>query len=121
MRFETFKIGESALHSVSSIEISKTARNRVVSVNLNGDLLIDQGSQKRTIDVNIVLCSAADMAIIEAAVNAGFAQISFYEGATLKTITATCAIAAKPTPLYVNGDRASGVYYNNVRLRWEER
>lgn len=121
MRFETFKIGEYALHSVNSVEISKSARNRNVTTNLAGDLLIDQSAIKRRISVKIVLCSAADMAVIEAAVNSGILQISFYEGAELVTINATCASVAKPRPFYKNGDRAQGVYYNNVALSWEER
>lgn len=121
MKFETFKIGETALHSVSSIEISKAARNRTVTTNLNGDMLIDQSALKRTISVNIVLCSAADMAVIEAAVAAGLVEISFYEGATLVTISATCPSVNKPKPFYKNGDRAQGVYYNDITLTWEER
>ena len=121
VKFELFKIGETALHSVSSIEISKAARNRTVTTNLNGDMLIDQSALKRTITAHIVLCSAADMAIIEAAVAAGLVEISFYEGAELVTITATCASVNKPMPFYMNGDRAQGVYYNSVTLTWEER
>ena len=121
MKFELFKIGETALHSVSSIEISKVARNRTVTTNLNGDMLIDQSAIKRTISINIVLCSAADMAVIEAAVTAGLVEISFYEGAELVTIMATCASINKPKPFYLNGDRAQGVYYNSVTLTWEER
>ena len=121
VKFELFKIGETALHSVSSIEISKAARNRTVTTNLNGDMLIDQSALKRTISINIVLCSAADMAVIEAAVAAGLVEISFYEGAELVTIMATCASINKPKPFYLNGDRAQGVYYNSVTLTWEER
>ena len=121
MKFESFKIGETALHSVSRIEISKAARNRTVTTNLNGDMLIDQSALKRSISVNIVLCSAADMAVIEAAVAAGLVEISFYEGATPVTISATCASINKPKPFYKNGDRAQGVYYNKVTLKWEER
>ena len=121
VKFELFKIGENALHSVSRVEISKSARNRTVTTNLNGDMLIDQSALKRTISINIVLCSAADMAVIEAAVAAGLVEISFYEGAALVTISATCASVNKPKPFYLNGDRAQGVYYNGVTLTWEER
>ena len=121
MKFETFKIEGNALHSVNSVEISKAARNRTVTTNLNGDMLIDQSGIKRTISVNIVLCSAADMAAIETALAAGLVEISFYEGADLVTITATCASVNKPKPFYKNGDRTQGVYYNNINLVWEER
>lgn len=121
MTFETFKIGETNLHSVSSIEITKAARNRSVSTNLNGDMLIDQSALKRTIRVQIVLCSADEMSAIEAAVGAGLVDISFYEGAESVTITASCASLDKPPPFYRNGDRSQGVYYNNVSLTWEER
>lgn len=121
MRFKTFKIGAYELHSVNKIEIVKAARNRKESTNLNGALLIDQSAQKRTIAINIVLCSAADMAVIEAAVAAGLVEITFDEGASLTTITATCADVTLPTPYYLNGDKTQGVYYNNVELTWKER
>ena len=121
MKFEMFKIGTAELHSVNRIEITKAARNRTVTTNLNGDMLIDQSAIKRNITAHIVLCSAADMAVIEAAVAAGLVEISFYEGAELVTITATCASINKPKPFYLNGDRAQGVYYNDVTLTWEER
>ncbi len=121
MKFRTFKINETALHSVTRVEISKEARNRVESINLNGDMLIDQSALKRKISVNIALCSAAEMAVIEAAVAAGFADITFYEGAELVTITATCPSISKPDPVYLYGDRTKGVYYNDISLSWEER
>ena len=121
MRFEPFKIGETDIKSVTKIEIAKAPRNRTITTNLNGDMLIDQSAIKRNITAHIVLCSAADMAVIEAAVAAGLVEISFYEGAALVTISATCASVNKPKPFYLNGDRAQGVYYNDVTLTWEER
>ena len=121
MKFELFKIGDTPLHSVNSIEIAKAPRNRTVTTNLNGDMLIDQSAIKRTISMNIVLCSAADMAVIEAAVTAGLVEITFFEGTELVTITAACSSVDKPRPHYLWGDRANGVYYNNVSLTWEER
>ena len=121
MKFESFMIGDKPLHSVNWIEISKAARNRTVTTNLNGDMLIDQSAVKRTVTVHIVICPAAEMAVIEAAVAAGLVDITFYEGATLVTMKATCASVDKPRPFYRNGDRSQGVYYNNITMTWEER
>lgn len=121
VRFESFSVGTIAIHSVDRIEISKAPRKRIVSTNLNGDMLIDQTALKRTVSIHIVLCSEAELAQIEAAVAAGLSDITFYEGSQAVTISATCASFAKPAPYYLNGDRAQGVYYNDISLTWEER
>ena len=121
MKFELFKIGETALHSVSSIEISKAARNRTVTTNLNGDMLIDQTKIKRDITVTVAISSAAQMQVFENAIIAGFSDITFYDGGELVTISATLSQISKPRPFYKNGNRESGVYYNNIVLEWRER
>ena len=103
MKFELFKIGETALHSVSSIEISKAARNRTVTTNLNGDMLIDQSAIKRTISINIVLCSAADMAVIEAAVTSSIGGIIgiILGSVATSAVGAVAGLNATPTPAAV--------------------
>lgn len=121
MRFDDFYINSNQIHSVVSTEISLAARNRVVNTNLNGDLLIDQSGLKRTITINIALCSQAEMNIIEAAVNSGSADIIFTEnGFSTAATKATCANIVKSRPIYKNGDKTKGVYYNDVTLVWEE-
>lgn len=120
MRFEYFKLGENELKSVTSVSISKQPRKRVESTNLNGDLLIDQMAVKSTVNVAISLISAATMALIEAAVAAGVAEISYYEGAALVTKSATCSVSSRPRPYYKNGDRAQGVYYSGITLEFRE-
>lgn len=121
MKFENFTVNGTALHTVTRIEISKAARNRTVRTNLKGDLLIDQGEVKRTVTINLALCPQADMDIIEAAVAAGLAEISFNDGPSYVLISATCASISKPRPIYRNGDRSQGIYYNDVTIVWEER
>ena len=121
MRFEFFKIGDTELKSVLSVVISKAPRNRKEYTNLNGDLMIDQMAIKSTVDVEIVIVSDAVMAIIENAVAAGFVDISYYEGGTLRTISATVSSSERPRPFYMNGKRENGVYYNAVRLTFKEK
>lgn len=121
MKFESFIIGDRPLHAVDWIEVSKAPRNRSVTTNLNGDMLIDQSAVKRTITVHIVLCPSAEMAVIESAVAAGLVQITYFEGDERVVIDATCASLKKPRPFYRNGDRAQGAYYNNITMTWEER
>ena len=121
MRYKTFIMGDHKLSSVNSIVITRAARNRKVNTNLNGNLLIDQSEQKRTVTINIVLCSAADMLKIQEAVAAGIVTLTLDEGTELVTMQATCASVTAPNPFYVNGKRESGAYYNNVELVWEER
>ena len=120
MRFEYFKLGENELKSVTSVTISKQPRKRVENTNLNGDLLIDQMAVKSEITVTIALAAAETMDIIEAAVAAGFADISYYEGAALMSKKATCSVSSRPKPFYKNGDRAQGVYYSGITLEFRE-
>ena len=121
MKFEYFKIGDTELKSVVSVTISKAARNRKEYTNLNGDLLIDQMSIKSTVTAEIAIVSDAAMAVIEDAVAAGFVDISYYDGGTLRTISATVSSSERPRPFYLNGNRAEGVYYNSVRLTFKEK
>ena len=121
MRFEPFKIGETDIKSVTKIEITKAPRNRIITTNLNGDMLIDQTTVKRDITVTVALSSAAQMQVFENAIIAGFSDITFYDGGELVTISATLSQISKPRPFYKNGNRESGVYYNNIVLEWRER
>ena len=121
MRFEYFKIGDTELKSVVSVTISKAARNRKEYTNLNGDLLIDRMSIKSTVTAEIAIVSDAVMSVIEDAVAAGFVDISYYDGGTLRTISATVSSSERPRPFYMNGKRENGVFYNAVRLTFREK
>lgn len=116
-----FKIGDTVITTVVSLDISKAPRKRTVSTNLNGDMLIDQQSVKSTITITIALATSAIMAAIENAITSGFVNISYYDGADLVTKSATCSKISKPNPFYINGDKTQGVVFNNVTVEWEER
>lgn len=120
MKFEYFKLGDAELKTVISVTVTKQARKRVENTNLNGDLLIDQMAVKSTVNVVVALVPAATMDAIEAAVAAGSVNISYYDGAALVNKQATCSVSERPRPYYKNGDRAAGVYYNNIVLEFRE-
>lgn len=120
MKFKYFKMGETELKSVTAVEVSRQARKRVENMNLNGDLLIDQMAIKTTVKVTVTLVSAAIMTAIDAAIAAGFVDISFDDRGERLTMSATVASVRRPSPRELGGDRTKP-YYNGVTLEFKER
>lgn len=120
MKFKYFKLGETEIKSVTAVEVSREARKRVENMNLNGDLLIDQMAVKATVRITVALVSAAVMNVIDAAIAAGFVDISFDDCGERLTMSATVASVRRPSSRDLNGDRTMP-YYNGVTLEFKER
>lgn len=121
MRFEYFKLGSDVIKTALSVTTSKAARNRTEYTNLNGNMLIDQGALKTVVNVRIALPDEVLMTKIDAAVAAGFVEISFYEGNTLRTMMATIQSSERTRAHYLNGNRAAGTYYDTLTIELKER
>jgi len=106
---------------ITELKVESFFRASTSMTNLEGDEITYRGKKKYRINAVIGLAASETTDVLDSAVNNIYVPTEFYDGQELKTAQVKITPYTKPSPIYLNGDRTQGVFYENISLTLEER